>query len=134
MLQEKRDLEIKNAIKEGILNSDEDVRSRRYRISPVKNREVIVPPDSDDEEAKTELLHRRKSFLKKARKVASDRRTKGRILLEALDRPGCSQLQVKELKKLVETTNPIPKSPVVPTPPSVVIVPESPLSSDSDTF
>ena len=60
--------------------------------------------------------------------------TKGHILLEALDRPGCSQLQVNELKKLVETTNPIPKSPVVPTPPSVVIVPESPLSSDSDTF
>ena len=134
MLQEKRDLEMKNANKEGILNSAEDIRSRRYRISPVKNQEVIVPPDSDDEEAKTELLRRRKSFLKKTRKVASDRRTKGCILLEALDRPGCSQLQVKELKKLVETTNPIPKSPAVPTPPSVVIVPESPLSSDSDTF
>ena len=78
----------------------------------MKNLEVIVPPDSDDEEAKTDLLRRRKSFLKKAWKGASDRRTKGRILLEALDRPGCSQLQVKELKKLVE----IPKSPVVLTP------------------
>ena len=96
----------------------------------MKNQEVIVPPDSDDEEAKTELLRQRKSFLKKAWKVASDMCTKGHILLEALDRPGCSQLQVNELKKLVETTNP----PVVPTPPSVVIVPESPLSSDSDTF
>ena len=132
MLQEKRDLEMKKANKEGTLNSAEDIRSRRYRISPVKNREVILPPHSDDEEAKTDLLQRRKSFLKKARKVASDRRTKGRILLEALDRPGSSQRPVKELKKLVETTN--PKSPVVPTPPSVLIVPESPLSSDSDTF
>ena len=47
---------MKNANKEGILNSAEDIRSRRYRISPWKNREVIVPPDSDDEEAKTELL------------------------------------------------------------------------------
>ena len=109
--------EMKNANKEGILNSAEDIRSRRYRISPVKNQEVIVPPDSDDEEAKTELLRQRKSFLKKAWKVASDMCTKGHILLEALDRPGCSQLQVNELKKLVETTNPIPKSPVVPTPP-----------------
>ena len=125
---------MKKANKEGTLNSAEDIRSRRYKISPVKNREVIVPPDSDDEEAKTDLLCRRKSFLKKARKVASDRRTKGRILLEALDRPGCIQLPVKELKKLVETTNPIPKSPVVPTPPSVLIVPESPLSIDSSTF
>ena len=133
-MQEKCDLEMKKANKGGILNFPEDIRSRRYRISPLEKREVIVRPDSDDEEAKTDLLRRRKLFLKKAWKVASVRGTKGHMLLEALDRPGCSQLQVKELKKLVETTNPIPKSPVVSTPPSVVIVPESPLSSGSNSL
>ena len=78
---------------------------------------MIVPPDSDDDDAKVDLLCRtRKLFLKKAWKVASARCRKGWMLLEALDRPGCSQLQVKELKKLVETSDAIPKSPVVPTP------------------
>ena len=42
---------------------------------------------------------------------------------------GCSQLQAKELMKLVETSNSIPESPCTYLPPSLVIVPESPLSS-----
>ena len=45
---------MKNASKEAII-STEDIRSRTYRIFPVTNREVIVPPDSDDEEAKVDL-------------------------------------------------------------------------------
>lgn len=106
---------MKKASKEAII-STEHIRSRTYRIFPVTNREVIVPPDSDDEEAKVDLICRRKLFLKKAWKVESVRCTKGRMLPEALNRPGCSQLQGKEFKKLVETSNPIPKSLVVPTP------------------
>ena len=41
---------MKKASKEGILSAD-DIRSRRYRIFPVKTNEVLIPPDSDDEKA-----------------------------------------------------------------------------------
>ena len=77
----------------------------------MKNIDVIVPPDSDDEDAKVDLLCRRKLFLKKARKVASARRRKGRMLLEALDRPGCSQLQVRIPQSPSCLNSPVSNSP-----------------------
>lgn len=56
------------ARKEGILQSlsTKGIRSKRCRTSPVKNNDVIVPPGSDDEDAKVDLLCRRKLFLKKS--------------------------------------------------------------------
>ena len=49
-----------------------------------------------------------KIISKKARSVASNRQTKGRALLEALERPGNSQLHVSELLKLAEANVAIP--------------------------
>ena len=102
VLQEKLLLEMTKASKEGVLQSlsTKGIRSKRCRTSPVKNNDVIVPPGSDDEDAKVDLLCRRKLFLKKARKVAIVRRTNWRMLLDSLHRPGYSLLKVKELKRV----------------------------------
>ena len=97
----------------------------------MKSKAVAVPPDSDDEDAKRDLLCRRKLFLKKARKVASARQAKARLLLEAVERPGGSHLQVRDLLKLTESNQANPQIPVVPSPPDKVFVPESPLSSQN---
>ena len=40
--------------------------------------------------------------------MASSRRAKGRVLLEALERPGSSQLHDSELLKLAEANVPVP--------------------------
>ena len=121
------------ANRQGALNglSTEEIFERRERISPVKSKAVAVPPDSDDEDAKRDLLCRRKLFLKNARKVASARRAKARLLLEAVERPGGSHLQVTDLLKLTESNQANPQIPVVPSPPDKVFVPESPLSSQN---
>lgn len=102
VLQEKLLLEMTKASKEGVLQilSTRGIRSKRCRTSHVKNNDVIVPPGSDDEDAKGDLLCRRKLFLKKARKVAIARRTNWRMLLDSLHRPGYSLLKVKELKRV----------------------------------
>ena len=77
-----------------------------------------------------DLLCRRRLFLKKARSVASSRRAKGRVLLEALERPGSSQLHDSELLKLAEANVPIPPAHdqgILSTPRGKMYVPESPL-------
>ncbi len=40
-------------------------KKRRNTIKPVDNKLVNVPPDSDDEDAKKDLLFRRRLFLKR---------------------------------------------------------------------
>ena len=64
--------------------------------------------------------------------MASNRRAKGRALLEALERPGSSQLHVSELLKLAEANVPIPPANdqgILSTPPDKIFIPESPLST-----
>ena len=121
------------ANRQGALNglSREEIFERREWISPVKSKAVAVPPDSDDEDSKRDLLFRRKLFLKNARKVASARQAKGRLLLEAVERPGGSHLQVRDLLNLTESNQANPQISVVPSPPDKVFVPESPLSSQN---
>lgn len=136
--QEKRDKEMAKAKKEGALEglSKEDITKKRATIPPVPNQQIQVP-DSDDEEYKNDLLCRRWLFLKKARSVASNRRAKGRTLLEALERPGSSQLHVSELLKLAEANVPIPPAHnqgVLPTPPDKIFIPESPLSTQGSGY
>ena len=60
--------------------------------------------------------------------MASSRRAKGRVMLEALERPGSSQLL--DLLKLAEANVPIPPAHdqgILSTPPGKIYVPESPL-------
>ena len=59
--------------------------------------------------------------------MANTQRTKGRVLLETLERPGSSQLHVRDLLELAAANVPIPQSPSIPAPPDKVFVPESPL-------
>ena len=68
--------------------------------------------------------------------MASNRRTKGRVLLEALERPGSGQLHVSELLKLAEANVPIPPAhdQVILTPPDKILVPESPLSTQGTGY
>ena len=123
-----------NAAQSGTLEgmSTEEIWTKRVNIPPVSNTEVHVP-DSDDEDSKKDLLYRRRLFLKKARAVASKRRTRGRMLLEACERPGSSHLHVDDLLKLAEANVPI-RAPVIPSPPDKVFVPESPLSSQGNGY
>ncbi|KAL9962035.1 hypothetical protein ACROYT_G031097 [Oculina patagonica] len=129
---EKRDMAMGEAMREGLLEgmTKADIQKKRKEIKPVENTLVNVP-DSDDEDAKKDLLLRRRLFLKKARSVASSRRVRGRLLLEAVERPGSSQLQVSNLLELAEANVPLQKPQVVPSPPDPYFVPESPLSSSS---
>lgn len=122
---------MEKAKKEGLLigMSKGDIQKKRNTIKPVDNKSVNIPPDSDDEDAKQDLLFRRRLFLKKARSVASSRRVRGRLLLEAVERPGSSQLHVSNLLKLAEANVPLHEAQVIPSPPDPSFVPESPLSS-----
>ena len=72
------------AKKEGGLEglTKEEIAQKRAMIPPVPNQHIQVH-DSDDEDYQKDLLCRRRLFLKKARSVASNRRAKGRVLLEA---------------------------------------------------
>ena len=111
--------------------SKKEITKKRAAIPPVPSQQIQVP-DSDDEDYKKDLLCRRRLFLKKARSVASNRRAKGRALLEALERPGSSQLHVSELLKLAEANVPIPPANdqgILSTPPDKIFIPESPLST-----
>ena len=106
----------------------EQIVERRLNIAPVAN-SVVNVVDSEDEDAQRDLLFRRRLYLKKARAVASNRRTKGRMLLEALERPGVSQLHVSDLLELAETNVPHQGASTTSLALSRTIVPESPLSS-----
>ena len=65
--------------------------------------------------------------------MASNRRAKGRVLLEALERLGSGQLHVSELLKLAEANVPsIDK--VILTPLDKMFVTESPLSTQGDGY
>ena len=112
--------------------SKEEIAKKRATIPPVPNRDVQIH-DSDDDEYKKDLLCRRRLYLKKARSVASNRRAKGRVLLEALERPGSGQLHVSELLKLAEA-NVQSHDKVILTPPDKMFVPESPLSTQGDGY
>ena len=90
---------------------------------------VVNVVDSEDEDAQQDLLFRRRLYLKKARAVASNRRTKGRMLLEALERPAVSQLHVSDLLELAEANVPHQGASTTSVALSRTIVPESPLSS-----
>ena len=107
--------------------SKEQIVERRLNIAPVAN-SVVNVVDSEDEDAQQDLLFRRRLYLKKARAVASNRRTKGRMLLEALERPGVSQLHVSDLLELAEANVPHQGASTTSLALSRTIVPESPLS------
>ena len=109
-----------------------EILEQRYNISPVRNREVTVPANSDDEDSRQDLLFRRRLFLKKARSVASTRRVKGRMLLEAMERPGVSQLHVRDVLRLAEANVPIHQASAISIPPDKVLVPESPLLTQGE--
>lgn len=79
----------------------------------------------------------KKIVSQRARSVASNHRAKGRVLLEALERPGSSQLHVSELLKLEEANVPIPPAHdqgILSTPPDKIFVPESPLSIQGNGY
>ena len=109
-----------------------EIWERRAEITPVEKSRVPIPADSDDEDNRQDLLFRRRLFLKKARSVASTRRTKGRMLLEATERPGSSQLHVRDLLKLAEANVSIHQASALSAPPNKVLVPESPLSTQGE--
>ena len=135
--QEKRDKEMAKTKKEGVLEglTKEEIAQKRAMIPPVPNQHIQVH-DSDDEDYQKDLLCRRRLFLKKARSVASNRRAKGRVLLEALERPGSSQLHVSALLKLAEANVPptAHDQGILSTPPDKIFVPESPLSSQGNEY
>ena len=108
--------------------SKEQIVERRLNIAPVAN-SVVNVVDSEDEDAQRDLLFRRRLYLKKARAVASNRHTKGGMLLEALERPGVSKLHVSDLLELAEANVPHQGASTTSLALSRTIVPESPLSS-----
>ena len=84
-----------------------------------------------------DLLCQRRLFLKKARSVARDCRAKGCVLLEALERPGSSELHISELLKLAEANVRIPSAHdqgILSTPPDKVFIPQSPLSTQGNGY
>ena len=123
------------AKKEGGLEglTKEEIAQKRAMIPPVPNQHIQVH-DSDDEDYQKDLLCRRRLFLKKARSVASNCRAKERVLLEALERPGSSQLPY--LLKLAEANVPptAHDQGILSTPPDKIFVPESPLSSQGNEY
>ena len=58
---------MEKAKREGLLMgmSKGDIQKKRNTIKPVDNKSVNIPPDSDDEDAKQDLLFRRRLFLKR---------------------------------------------------------------------
>ncbi|CAH3116877.1 unnamed protein product [Porites lobata] len=77
-----------------------------------------------DEEVKKPI--RRRLFLKKAQMVTGERRAKGRALLEALERPGVSQLQVREFVELADENGQVRPAPSKQSG-KPFFIPESPL-------
>ena len=134
LIKEKRDKEMLKAGHDGSLDglTKEEIWERRAEITPVERSVVPIPAESDDEESKQDLIFRRRLFLKKARSVASARRTKGRMLLEAMERPGSSQLHVRDVLKLAEANMSVPQASAISAPPNKVLVPESPLSTQGE--
>ena len=65
-------------------------------------------------------------FLKKARMVTGERRAKGQALLGALERPGISQLQVREFLELADENGQVRPAPSKQSD-KPFFIPESPL-------
>jgi len=83
-----------NGLLDGLSNNEID--EQRLNIAPVDN-SLLTVVDSDDEDARWDLLFRRRLFSKQVRSVAANRHTKGQMALEALERPGVGQLHVSDL-------------------------------------
>ena len=104
-----------------------DITQKRLEIPPVPTKDVVPPAESDDEDNERDLQCRRRLFLKKARRAASEKRAKGRALLEALERPGISHLQVQEVLELADGRAQARPAPLRQPPDEPFIIPESPL-------
>ena len=104
-----------------------DITQKMLEIPPVPTKDVVPPAESDHEDNERDLQCRRRLFLKKARRVASEKRAKGRALLEALERPGISHLQVQEVLELADGRAQARPAPLRQLPDEPFIIPESPL-------
>ena len=103
--------------------SPNEIRNKED-ISPVPAKAVTPPPENEDN--KSGLTCRRRLFLKKAQMVTGERRAKGRALLEALERPGISQLQVREFLELADENGQVRPAPSKQSD-KPFFIPESPL-------
>ena len=102
------------------------ISQKRSEISPVATKAVTPPLNSDNEDSKSGLTCRMRLFLKKAQMVTGERRAKGRALLEALERPGVSQLQMREFLELADENGQVRPAPSKQSD-KHFFIPESPL-------
>ena len=78
-------------------------------IPPVALREVEIPADSDDEEAKQDFLLKRKIHLEHGRRIARDKQTQARRLLDYVTtREPAEDVSVKHLLEIA-SENLLPK-------------------------
>ena len=100
------------------------ISQKRSEISPVPAKAVTPPPENEDN--KSGLTCRMRLFLKKAQMVTGERRAKGQALLGALERPGITQLQVREFLELADENGQVRPAPSKQSD-KPFFIPESPL-------
>ena len=106
--QEKRDREVRKALEREEL-SNEEIKELRSTIPPVEAKEVVVY-DSGDEDARSDLLLKRKISLEKARKTTMENQRRGSRLLAILsgNKAPSQQMSVKDLMELAKENVPVP--------------------------
>ena len=106
--QEKRDREVRKALEREELSSEE-IKELRSTIAPVEAKEVVVY-DSGDEDARSDLLLKRKISLERGRKTARENQRRGSRLLALLggNKAPSQQVSVKELMELAKENVPLP--------------------------
>ena len=88
------------------------ISQKRSEISPVPAKAVTPPLNSENEDNKSGLTCRMRLFLKKAQMVTGERRAKAQALLGALERPGITQLQVREFLELADENGQVRPAPL----------------------
>ena len=106
--QEKRDREVRKALEREELSSEE-IKELRSTIAPVEAKEVVVY-DSGDEDARSDLLLKRKISLERGRKTARENQRRGSRLLALLsgNKAPSQQVSVKDLMELAKENVPLP--------------------------
>jgi len=91
------------------------MKELRRRIAPVSAKDVVIY-NSDDEDARKDLLLKRKLSLARGRKIAREKQLRASRLLAALERKEPSQqIHVSDLLELAKENIPAPSSAIAST-------------------
>ena len=103
----KREREVRKALERDDF-SNEEIKELRSMIAPVEAKDVVVY-DSGDQDARSDLLLKRKISLEMGRKTASENQRRGSRLLAVLSGKAPSQqMSVIDLMELAKENVPVP--------------------------